>query len=94
MTVTAVEFSDLSRVLGAKARDLGLIPPSWKNMPPEGIRRTIIRGDTPASTIVKVQLVDRDRDAVVDDMVDGILVANDRTDCSCLRTQLKEAVEC
>lgn len=74
-SLTAARFSVLARVLADEARRRGLRPPGFRSPPRlPGARRTIRRSGDAA--VVAVSRADRPADAVVADMVEGVLVAN------------------
>jgi hypothetical protein len=74
-SLTAARFSALARVLADEARRRGLRPPGFRSPPRlPGARRTIRRSGDAA--VVAVRRADRSADAVVADMVEGVLVAN------------------
>lgn len=73
---TSLRFADAVRELGAEARSLGLDVPGFRSPPRlDGVDRSLRRrpGATPA---VAVRLRGRAFDAVLADMVEGVLVAN------------------
>jgi hypothetical protein len=74
-TVPTIRFAEVARRLGAAAHAHGLAVPAFR-CPPRtaGVNRTIRR--YPGGTVVSVRLRDREFSAVVDDMVEGVLVAN------------------
>lgn len=71
----ALRFAEAARRLGAAAHANGLAVPAFR-CPPRapGAVRTIRR--YPGGTVVSVRLRDRPFATVVDDMVEGVLVAN------------------
>lgn len=71
----SVRFADVARRLGAAAHANGLAVPAFR-CPPRtaGALRTLRR--YPGGTVVSVRLRDRAFQAVVGDMVDGVLAAN------------------
>jgi hypothetical protein len=72
----AIGFAATARVLAAEARRLGLAVPGFRSPPAvPGADRSLRRrpGATPA---VAVRLRGRTAEAVVADMVEGVLVAN------------------
>jgi hypothetical protein len=74
-TIPTIRFAEVARRLGAAAHAHGLAVPAFR-CPPRtaGVARTIRR--YPGGTVVSVRLRDREFSAVVDDMVEGVLVAN------------------
>jgi hypothetical protein len=71
----ALRFADAARRLGAAAHAAGLTVPAFR-CPPRiaGAARTIRR--YPGGTVVSVRLRGRPFEAALDDMVEGVLVAN------------------
>jgi hypothetical protein len=70
-----VRFAAAARRLGAATRAAGLTVPAFRTPPRRpGAPRTIRR--LPGGPVVAVQLQGRVFTEVVDDMVDGVLVAN------------------
>ena len=73
---TSLRFADAVRVLAVEARSLGLDVPGFRSPPRiAGVDRSLRRRPG-ASPAVAVRLVGRPFDAVLDDMVEGIVVAN------------------
>src|SRR5262245_10595777 len=70
----SVNFSDVARRLGAAARAAGLIAPAFRSPPRTAACRTIRR--LPGGPVVAVRMRGRPFDAVVLDMVDGVIAAN------------------
>ncbi len=89
----ALRFAEAARRLGAAAHAAGLAVPTFR-CPPKiaGERRTIRR--YPGGTVVSVRLRDRPFEAALDDMVEGVLVANrvEPSDAVRLREALEDAV--
>jgi len=75
-SVTTVEFAAVARILTSEARRRGLSAPSFR-CPPRlvGVDRSIRR--RPSGAVVSIRLHDRPRGAVLADMVEGVVVAND-----------------
>src|SRR5262245_64617276 len=68
-------FSDVARRLGAVARAAGLVVPAFRSPPRAAAAcRTIRR--LPGGSVVAVRMKGRPFDAVVLDMVDGVIAAN------------------
>jgi hypothetical protein len=89
----ALRFADAARRLGAAAHAAGLQVPAFR-CPPRiaGAVRTIRR--YPGGTVVSVRLRGRPFEAALDDMVEGVLVAN-RVEASAavrVRAALEDAV--
>jgi hypothetical protein len=74
-TAASVRFAEVARRLGAAAHDVELQTPAFR-CPPRvpGAVRTIRR--FPGGTVVAVSIEGRPWSAVVQDMVEGVLVAN------------------
>jgi len=89
----ATRFADAARGLGAAAHAQGLVVPAFR-CPPRvaGAARTIRRYR--GATVVAVRLRGRPFEAVLDDMVEGVLVANgvDPADRPRLRVLLEAAL--
>lgn len=80
MTATASSsahvFANAVETLGREARRLGLVVPGFRSPPRvHGALRTV-RRHADGGSIVAVQVRGRPSDAIVRDVVDGILVAN------------------
>lgn len=91
---TSIEFATAARALGRSARRLGLDAPTFRSPPRiSGAQRSIRRG-AGGWTTVSVQLTGRPLGAVVADMVEGVIVANEITGAAAtrVRTTLWEAV--
>jgi len=74
-TVPTIRFADVARRLGAAARAAGLVVPAFRTPPRHpGAPRTIRR--LPGGPVVAVVVRGRNADAVIADMVDGVLAAN------------------
>ena len=76
MTASTVEFASAARNLTREARRRGLVGPTFR-CPPRlvGVDRTIRRHDDGA--IVSVRLRGRPWAAVLADMIEGVVVANE-----------------
>ena len=89
----ALRFADAARRLGAAAHAAGLTVPAFR-CPPRiaGAARTIRR--YPGGTVVSVRLRGRPFEAALDDMVEGVLVANQvqPSDAVRIREALEDAV--
>jgi hypothetical protein len=92
-TLPALRFADAARRLGAAAHAAGLTVPAFR-CPPRlaGVDRTIRR--YPGGTVVSVRLRGRPFEAALDDMVEGVLVANrvEPADARRVRAVLEDAV--
>ena len=89
----ALRFADAARRLGGAAHAAGLAVPAVR-CPPRiaGAARTIRR--YPGGTVVSVRLRGRPFEAALDDMVEGVLVANcvEPADAVRIRAALEDAV--
>ena len=89
----ALRFADAARRLGGAAHAAGLAVPAFR-CPPRiaGAARTIRR--YPGGTVVSVRLRGRPFEAALDDMVEGVLVANcvEPADAVRIRAALEDAV--
>lgn len=90
---TTVEFSHAARLLGREARRRQLVAPSFR-CPPRvvGAQRTVRRHS--GGVVVAVQLRDRPWLAVLADMIEGVVVANQLQPPTAdrLRTELWQVV--
>jgi hypothetical protein len=93
-SATTVEFAATARALTREARRRGLIGPSYR-CPPRlvGVDRSIRR--RPDGAVVSIRLQGRPRGAVVADMIEGVVVANQLRPPAAdrVRTELWAAVE-
>jgi hypothetical protein len=91
---SSLRFAQAARRLGAAARAAGLTVPAFR-CPPRtpDVARTIRR--YPGGTVVSVRMKGRAFPAVVDDMVDGVLVANrvEGEAADRLRVSLRAAID-
>lgn len=92
---TATSFAQLALLLGEEARRLNLCAPGFRSPPRvHGVNRTLRRraGGVP---MVSIRLHGRTLEAVIADMIQGILVANDIADFrrSEVAAQLQNAVD-
>jgi hypothetical protein len=95
MHATSVQFAAVARSLATVARSRGLIVPGFRSPPRvAGAERTLQWSARGAVPTVAVQLKGRPFGAVVADMVEGIVVANelDPSEATRVRTALWEAV--
>lgn len=94
-TGRCLAFAEAARQLGMAVRGQGLNVPSFRSPPREvGRRRTLARhGD--GSVTVSVMVRNRVWEAVLADMIEGVVAANqmDGVDAEALRDQLWEALE-
>ena len=73
--VPTIRFADVARRLGAAARAAGLVVPAFRTPPRRpGVPRTIRR--LPGGPVVAVVVRGRNLEAIVADMVEGVLAAN------------------
>lgn len=94
MESTSIRFAGAARDLGRSARLCGLTPPSFISPPRlSGFSRTIRR--RPGGVTVSIVLRDRPWAAVLADMIEGTLVANDLAgaEADTIRTALWLAVD-
>jgi hypothetical protein len=94
MEATALHFAAVARTLGEAARARGLVVPAFRSPPRRpGASRTLRRWPGGGAT-VSVEVAGRPREAVVADMVEGVVVVNGVSggDATRLRTVLWEAV--
>src|SRR4051812_40981695 len=94
MEASAVHFAAVARTLGEAARARDLVVPAFRSPPRRpGAARTLRRWPDGGATVA-VEVAGRPREAVVADMVEGVVVVNGVTgrDATRLRTTLWEAV--
>ena len=94
MIATALHFATTARILGDAVRARGLTVPTFRSPPRRpGAARTVRRWPGGGAT-VSVEVTGRPYEAVVADMVEGVVVVNDVSgpDATRLRTALWEAV--
>jgi len=94
MEASAVHFSSAARLIGDAARARGLVVPAFRSPPRlPGASRTLRRWRDGGAT-VSVEVGGRPREAVVADMVEGVVVVNRVTgaDATRVRTALWQAV--
>ena len=88
-----LRFTAAARALADAARRLGLKPPSFRSPPRLGsVDRSLRRH--PRGTVVAVRLRERPWPAVLADMVEGVIAANDLSAAAadCVRGALWQAV--
>ncbi len=88
-----LRFTAAARALADAARRLGLEPPSFRSPPRLGsVDRSLRRH--PRGTVVAVRLRERPWPAVLADMVEGVIAANDlsASAADCVRGALWQAV--
>jgi hypothetical protein len=89
----SVRFAEAARRLGAVAHGAELRVPAFRSPPRvPGVDRTIRR--FPGGTVVAVRIEGRAWDAIVADMVEGVLVTNrlDQAAAATMRGRLRAAV--
>lgn len=94
MDATAVHFASAARLIGEAARTRGLVVPAFRSPPRRpGAARTLRRWAGGGAT-VSVEVRGRPYEAVVADMVEGVVVVNrvEGGDATRLRTSLWAAV--
>lgn len=94
-TGRCLAFAEAARQLGVAVRGQELVMPSFRSPPREvGRRRTLSRHED-GSVTVSVMVRNRVWEAVLADMIEGIVAANrmDGIDAEVLRDQLWEALE-
>lgn len=91
--LTSPDFAWVARRLAGVAASAGLRAPAFASPPRLANAQRTIRWLAPGRALVSVRR-DRQAAAVVDDMVEGVLVANHvpATDAAALRSRLREAV--
>ena len=73
---SSIDFAEAARLLGRAARRRGLVAPGFRSPPRVvGADRTIRRRG--GAAVVSVRVRDRPVPAVLADMIEGIVVAND-----------------
>lgn len=78
--MNAVEFRDVTYTLVAVARDFGLAAPIvFKSVPAGDGRPDRIARRRESGYVLAVRIAGRDRDAVIDDLIAGILHVNGQT---------------
>lgn len=77
-TVSFAQFSSLARRVAEQARGLGLVAPAFRTPPRvAGTDRTVRRQhDGRPGGVVAVRLAGRGAEAVVGDLVDGVIAVN------------------
>jgi hypothetical protein len=78
-TSASIQFAETARLLAAVAREYGLQVPGFRSPPRlPGADRTI-RWSPGGTCMVSVRVRGRPADAVVTDLIDGVIVANGLT---------------
>lgn len=94
MEATTLRFAEAARLLATEARRRGLTPPAFRSPPRvAGVDRSLRRRADGGATVA-VALRSRPFEAVLGDMVEGVIVANRLSgpDATRARTALWEAV--
>lgn len=94
-TGRCLAFAEAARLLGMAVRGQEMVTPSFRSPPREvGRRRTLARHDD-GSVTVSVMVRNRVWEAVLADMIEGVVAANqmDGIDAEVLRDHLWEALE-
>ncbi|WP_419848803.1 hypothetical protein [Candidatus Poriferisocius sp.] len=94
-TGRCLAFAEAARLLGMAVRGQEMVMPSFRSPPREvGRRRTLARHDD-GSVTVSVMVRNRVWEAVLADMIEGVVAANqmDGIDAEVLRDHLWEALE-
>ncbi len=94
MEASSIQFAAAARVLADAARNQGLVAPSFRSPPRVAADRTV-RGQGSESATVAVRVRGRPWLAVLADLIDGVVVANELTgtDAAQCRSALWGAVE-
>ena len=95
MEATSVRFAATARLLGRAARQEGLSVPGFRSPPRVPSSERTVRRSADGTATVAVRLRDRPWLAVIADMIEGVVVANELTGSSAdqCRTALWSAVE-
>lgn len=92
---STVEFAHAARVLSRAVAGTGRTAPSYR-CPPRlvGVDRSIRRRGSDAAAVVSIRVKGRPREAVIADMIEGVVAANRLTspDADRLRTELWSVV--
>ncbi|HWJ64910.1 MAG TPA: hypothetical protein VNS19_23265 [Acidimicrobiales bacterium] len=94
MESTSLQFAATVRTLGAAARERGLVVPGFRSPPRRpGAERTL-RWSPDGSATIAVAMKGRPYQAVVADLIEGVVVVNqlDGIEATRLRTALWEAI--
>ena len=94
-TGRCLAFAEAARQLGISVRGQGLVMPSFRSPPREVGRRRMVARHNEGSVTVSVMVRNRVWEAVLADMIEGVVVANqmDGIDAEILRDQLWETLE-
>jgi hypothetical protein len=94
MEASSIQFAAAARVLGDAARSQGLCAPSFRSPPRLAVDRTVRRQGKAMATVA-VRVRGRPWLAVLADLVDGVVAANQLTgaEAAHCRTELWAAVE-
>jgi hypothetical protein len=94
MESTSLQFAAIARTIGTAARQRALVVPGFRTPPRRpGIVRTVRRGADGGGTVAVVSK-DRPLQAVVADLIEGVIVVNelDGVEAARLRTTLWQEV--
>ena len=94
MEATSLHFAATARTIGAAARERGLVVPGFRTPPRRpGIDRTVRRAEDGQATVAVVSR-GRPIQAVVADLIEGVVVVNqlEGVEAARVRTALWEAV--
>ncbi|MBO58837.1 MAG: hypothetical protein VX797_08355 [Actinomycetota bacterium] len=92
--MTSFMFAETARIIGQVARKHNLAVPTFRSPPRiEEVHRSIRRGND--FSVVSVSFNDRPYNAVISDMIEGVLVANslDKNDSDFYRALMWSSVE-
>ncbi len=94
-TGRCLAFAEAARQLGMAVRGQGLVMPSFRSPPREVGRRRTLAHHSDGSVTISVMVRNRVWEAVLADMIEGLVVANrmDGIDAEVLRDQLWEALD-
>jgi hypothetical protein len=96
MPADSLAFARSARALASEARRRGLIAPAFRSPPGLADANRTLRRQPGGGAVVAVRLRGRQLDAVVGDLVDGVVAANGvaGVEAERLRSSLLEAVGC
>jgi hypothetical protein len=76
-TAPSLEFSRTARMVADAARAAGWIVPTFRSPPRLASARRTLRRRADGGLVVAIRIVDRPWPAVIGDLVEGVIVAND-----------------
>lgn len=79
MKATTVQFATAARLIGDAARALGLVVPAFRSPPRRRDAARTVRRWRDGGATISVEVAGRPLEAVVADMVEGVVVVNDVT---------------